>query len=131
MPISSLTIGQYLCCWLKLLKKLVYNKIITNILPKITSKQHSFMPSKSTITQLLATFTDVNTNIDMGRRTYFDLAKAFDSVPHNLLTHKLQQFGIYGPLLNWMTNYLHNRKKWEPLCMDLGSVLKIYFPLIS
>ena len=107
-PVSLLSVIS------KILERLIYNKIITNILPKITSKQHGFMPSKSTITQLLATFTEVNTNIDTGRRTdiiYFDLAKAFDSVPHNLLTHKLKQFGFNGPLLNWMTNNLLNRKQ--------------------
>ena len=72
------------------------------------------MPSKSTVTQLLTTFLQVNVNLDTGRRTYliyFDLAKAFDSVPHNLLTYKLKQFGFNGPLLTWMVNFLDNRKQ--------------------
>ena len=98
----------------KILEKLVHNNIITNLIPKITLKQHGFMPTKSTVTQLLATFMDVNTNLDAGRRSdviYFDLAKAFDSVPHNLLKHKLKTFGFNGSLLMWMTNYLENRKQ--------------------
>ena len=98
----------------KLLEKLIHNKIIQNIIPKITIKQHGFMPTKSTVTQLLATFLHVNANLDTGRRTdivYFDLAKAFDSVPHKLLIHKLKTFGFNGPLLLWMTDYLLNRKQ--------------------
>ena len=84
------------------------------LIPKITLTQHGFMPAKSTVTQLLSTLTQVNLNIDTGLRTdliYFDLAKAFDSVPHNLLIHKLKIFGFNGPLLTWMSNYLSHRKQ--------------------
>ena len=42
---------------------------------------------------------------------YFDLAKAFDSVPHNLLTLKLRKFGFNGPLLKWMSDYLKDRRQ--------------------
>ena len=72
------------------------------------------MATKSTVTQLLATFIEVNSNLDTGRRTdiiYFNLAKAFDSVPHSLLIHKLKTFGFNGSLLKWMTDYLKNRQQ--------------------
>ena len=39
-------------------------------------------------------------------------SKAFDSVPHYLLLHKLQQFGFNSTLLNWLKNYLHNRSQF-------------------
>ena len=98
----------------KVLEKLIHNTIIQNLIPKITLKQHGFMPTRSTVTQLLATFLEVNTNLDTGRRTdiiYFDLAKAFDSVPHKLLIHKLKKFGFNGSLLLWMTDYLQDRNQ--------------------
>ena len=38
---------------------------------------------------------------------YFDLRKAFDSVAHRPLLHKLENFGITKIiLLNWITSYL-------------------------
>ena len=40
---------------------------------------------------------------------YLDFSKAFDSVSHRLLCHKLQAFGISGTLLAWVRSYLHNR----------------------
>ena len=41
------------------------------------------------------------------------MAKAFDSFPHHLSAHKLTHYGFNDPLLNWMENYLTNRKQRE------------------
>ena len=38
---------------------------------------------------------------------FLDLSKAFDSVPHDLLLHKIKSFGIAGHLLSWFQKYLH------------------------
>ena len=40
-----------------------------------------------------------------------DFSKAFDSVPHDKLIFKLSQFGITGPLLDWFSDYLSERKQ--------------------
>nr|CAD2176218.1 unnamed protein product [Meloidogyne enterolobii] len=40
---------------------------------------------------------------------YFDLAKAFDTVPHSLLVSKLYKVGIQGNILSWINDYLSNR----------------------
>ena len=43
---------------------------------------------------------------------YFDFAKAFDSVNHDIILNKLRdQFGVYGKMLNFLKNYLRNRKQ--------------------
>ena len=43
---------------------------------------------------------------------YSDFAKAFDTVSHDLILHKLKtQYNIDGALLKFFTEYLHNRKQ--------------------
>lgn len=37
---------------------------------------------------------------------YHDILRAFDSVPHDLLCHKICSLGIHGNLLNWFRFYL-------------------------
>ena len=43
---------------------------------------------------------------------YFDFAKAFDSVPHKRLLHKLKAYGIDGNTLDWITSFLVGRKQF-------------------
>ena len=42
---------------------------------------------------------------------FLDLSKAFDSVPHGLLTYKLRSFGITGYLLHWIQDHLSHRSQ--------------------
>ena len=42
---------------------------------------------------------------------YFDFAKAFDSVSHPKLVHKLEAYGICGNLLNILTDFLTDRSQ--------------------
>ena len=42
---------------------------------------------------------------------YFDFAKAFDSVSHRKLVHKLEAYGICGNMLNTLTDFLSDRSK--------------------
>ena len=37
-----------------------------------------------------------------------DFSKAFDVVPHQRLSHKLDHYGIRGTTLNWIQNFLTN-----------------------
>ena len=42
---------------------------------------------------------------------FCDVSKAFDKVWHKGLIFKLRQYGIDGDLLNWISDYLHDRKQ--------------------
>lgn len=50
---------------------------------------------------------------DKGNQTdvaILDFSKAFDTVPHKKLLHKLEQYGIEGCILAWLKDFLTNRK---------------------
>ena len=43
---------------------------------------------------------------------YLDFAKVFDKVDHEIIVHKLHQFGVQGKLLKWIEQFLTNRKQF-------------------
>jgi len=43
---------------------------------------------------------------------YLDLQKVFDTVGHDILLHKLHNYGIRGVALDWFRNYLSRRYKY-------------------
>ena len=43
---------------------------------------------------------------------YLDLSKAFDTVPHKKLLHKLKGYGISGNVLDWITDFLSDRSQY-------------------
>lgn len=105
-PISLLPIIS------KVLERCIYNSIIPHIRPLITPDQYGFLENKSIDSQLLTLISELSPKFDRRIQTdmvYFDLAKAFDSVPHSLLIHKLRKFGLNGTLLDWFIDYLNNR----------------------
>ena len=94
------------------MERLVFNHIYPVVSPQINSAQHGFMKHRSTTTQLIDTYSDISRNLDSGSQTdiiFLDFAKAFDSVPHDLIVHKLKTFGFGSNLLQWIENYLQGR----------------------
>ena len=43
---------------------------------------------------------------------FIDLAKAFDTIDHNILLEKLMNYGIRGVVLNFFKYYLNNRRQY-------------------
>ena len=75
----------------------------------INRNQHGFLSGHSTCTQLLETINDWS--IALFNRhavdcVYFDFAKAFDTVSHTKLLHKLAGYGLSGNLLENIKDFL-------------------------
>ena len=124
----------------KLLERVFQDRLLKNISQNktISCHQHGFQSKCSCISQLLECLNDWTDNLDNSLSTdvvYLDFAKAFDTIPHKRLIHKLRAYGIRGKVLRWITNFLsHRRQKvvlhngnssWENVisCVPQGSIL--------
>ena len=103
------------CLCMKIFEKIVREEIMKQCGHRINRAQHGFLPGKSCTTQMI-NFTDsLAGSINAAGRSdviYFDFAKAFDSVNHDVLLHKLKsEYGIDGVMLKFIVNYLQGRKQ--------------------
>ena len=86
----------------------------------LNENQHGFLPGKSCTTQMIGFTESIAIALNLSIRTdvvYFDFAKAFDSVNHDIILEKLKlNFKIDGTLLKFFVNYLKDRKQ----CVIIG-----------
>ena len=69
-------------------------------------------------------------NLDNGLSTcaiFLDLAKAFDSVSHNILLRKLQHYGIRGNVYNFFQSYLSSRSQFVKMDNIKSTLLNVDF----
>ena len=79
----------------------------------LTSLNHGFRSGYSCETQLAITIDDLLRSYDKGQQidiAILDFSKAFDTVPHRKLLHKLDHYGIRGPLHRWLSSFLCKRQ---------------------
>ena len=77
----------------------------------ISQWQSGFRPNFSIGTLTYIT-ESILSGIDSGLLTgivYIDLKKAFDTVDHGTLLHKLSLYGLQGIVNRWLTDYFRNR----------------------
>ena len=80
-----------------------------------SKQQFGFMPYRSTVLQLLKLIDEWTEALDNGNTIeaiYMDIQKAFDTVPHKRLIHKLEMYGLTGNLLNWLNDFLNDRYQY-------------------
>ena len=91
---------------------MLFNFLYPLVRPLVTNAQHGFMKRSSTTTQLISYFDVLYNNLDKNfpcASVYFDIKKAFDSVPHYNLLRKLAAFGFDDAFLHLFSDYLEDR----------------------
>lgn len=105
-PISLLSVVS------KVFEKLIHKTLYNHVSKHIVVEQHGFTSRRSTVTNLVEFTNDLANNINSKQQTdavYTDFTKAFDSVNHTLLLHKISGYGVCGPLFKLLTSYLSGR----------------------
>ena len=100
---------------MKVFERVLYEELLNRTEDKIDPRQHGFLRNKSCNTNLLPFTNSVafslhdKVGVDV---VYFDFAKAFDTVSHDIILNKLKdQYKINGNVLKLFVNYLQGRKQ--------------------
>ncbi len=97
----------------KILEKIIRKKIMDHMNTNkfFTVFQHGFLEGRSCVTNLLSTMDYWTRTLDEKGAIdciYLDFRKAFDSVPHRRLLHKMDAYGIQ---LKWLEDFLIGRSQ--------------------
>ena len=101
----------------KILEKIMYIRLFDFVTKNeiFSPHQYGFRPNRSTymaINDLYCKITDDLDNKHHSLGIFLDLSKAFDTLNHDILLHKLNVYGIRGLANAWIKNYLSNRKQY-------------------
>ena len=98
----------------KLIEHIIYSQIINHLDSNgiLTDRQFGFRKRHSCETQLLITVQDLAQGLRDKQQidaVILDFSKTFDKVSHRHLLLKLEHYGVRGPTLYWIGDFLTNR----------------------
>ena len=101
----------------KIFERVIYDQLYSYFLENnlFYSSQYGFRPQHSTELASLELADRIIQNLDNKQSPinfYLDLSKAFDTLDHGILLHKLHYYGITGTAYNLFKDYLSNRKQY-------------------
>ena len=117
-----------LCIISKVLEKIIFNVLIKFLSDSFSPCQFGFLPGRSTLQQLLLFINELLEAKTAGKTShviYLYLRRAFDSVCHDKLLHKLRSFGITGVLLKWIEAYLSRRSQYVRVNISFSDMLLV------
>ena len=108
----------------KIYGKVIYIRIYSYLTKNnlIYSKQFGFRSNYSTNHVLTSITENIRSLLDQGQYVcgiFVDLEKAFDTVDHEILCHKLNHYGVHGNVNKLIKSYLANRKQYVSLDLIL------------
>jgi hypothetical protein len=123
-PISVLPVFS------KVLERIMYHRVYDHLTINklLYDKQFGFQTKTSTEHAILQFTRDITKSFERGEYTlgvFINLSKAFDTVNHNILLKKLENYGIKGITLAWFKSYLNNRTQCIAYDDNLSSCLNI------
>ena len=101
-------------CLAKVLEKLVHKQLNHFLASNhiLSDLQSGFRPGHGCMTATMKVLDDITSALASGQvclATFIDLAKAFDSVEHNTLIHRLSSIGLSPSCCDWFASYLTDR----------------------
>ena len=100
----------------------------------LANDQHGFVPGRNCITQLLlcldSKLEEWTSMVEKGEIfdvIYTDFSKAFDSVAHERLLCKLENYGIKGNFLKWIRSFLTGRTQ----CVNVDGFKSSWLDVLS
>ena len=107
-PISLLSITS------KILERHIHSLVLKHLNENcpISAAQYGFLKGRSTTGALVTAIDEWHNYLENGYdvcTVFFDLKKAFDSVPHHALLEKLIHLNLNQHLQKWIANYLCQR----------------------
>ena len=132
---DPMTCGNYrpislISAFSKIFEKCLFNQI-NSFLTKfnvINPNQFGFQQNTSTEMAVSTMYEQYSGNIEKGLFTcsvFLDIAKAFDSVDHNILFQKLECYGIRGQPLALIKSYFENRFQYTVVNGCASSLLPV------
>lgn len=112
----------------KLFEKAIYNRLIEALDGKLRNEQHGFRHRHSTIHQLTRLTEDITMGFNFRKSTgaiFLDAEKAFDTVWHDGLLHKLTTLNIPTYIIRIVQSYLSDRKFYVTVNSEMSTLKNV------